>query len=130
MTLRQYLAWLAIGTLVSWGAWVLVITYLNPQTAGTTGMLFFYLSLFLSLSGTLTLLGFSWRYWRHRDEVLFRHVSISFRQGVLLALAVIVALWLKVSNLLTWWNLSLLIVGLTLLEFFWLSVRRTRPPVD
>lgn len=130
MTLRQYLAWLAIGTLVSWGALALVVTYLNPETAGATGMLFFYLSLFLGLSGTMTLVGFSWRYWRHRDEVLFRHVSISFRQGVLLALAVVIALWLKVNNLLTWWNLSLLVVGLTLLEFFWLSVRRSHQPLD
>ncbi|HBH16751.1 MAG: hypothetical protein UV57_C0050G0005 [Parcubacteria group bacterium GW2011_GWD2_43_10] len=129
MTLRQYLAWLAIGTLVSWGALVLVMTYLNPQTAGTTGFLFFYLSLFLSLGGTFTLVGFAWRYWRHRDEVLFRHVSMSFRQGILLALAVVLASWLKTNNLLTWWNTGLLVVGLTLLELFWLSVRRQSPPI-
>ena len=130
MTLRQYLAWLAIGTLVSWGALGLVVTYLNPKTAGNIGLLFFYLSLFLGLAGTLTQLGFAWRYWRHREDILFRHVSISFRQGVLLALAVVIALWLRVHDLLTWWNLGLLIVGLTLLEFFWLSVRRQSPPVD
>lgn len=129
MTLRQYLSWLGIGTLVSWGAWGLVLKYLNPMTAGNTGLLFFYLSLFLSLAGTLTLLGFAWRYWRHREEILFRHVSISFRQGLLLSLTVIISLWLKAHSLLTWWNLGLLIVGLTLLEFFWLSVRRPLPPV-
>ncbi len=124
MTLRQYLSWLAVGTLISWGAFIAVLNYLNPNTAGKTGLIFFYLALFLSLAGTLTLFGFAWRYWRHREEILFRHVSISFRQGLLLSLAVIITLWLKSNSLLTWWNLGLLIVGLTLLEFFWLSVRR------
>ncbi|MDP3986055.1 MAG: hypothetical protein U1C53_01255 [Candidatus Veblenbacteria bacterium] len=127
MTLRQYLSWLALGTGISWGAFGLVLSYLNPETAGNIGFLFFYLSVFLSLTGTLTLIGFAWRYLRHRDEVLFRHVSISFRQGVLLAFMVVVALWLEAHELLTWWNLGLLVVGLTLLEFFWLSVRRSAP---
>lgn len=129
MTLRQYLAWLAIGTLISWGALALVINYLTPATAGSTGFIFFYLALFLSLGGTITLIGFAWRYWRHRDEVLFRHVSISFRQGMLLSLAVVIASWLHTNNLLTWWNTGLLVIGLTLLEFFWLSTRRTRQPI-
>jgi hypothetical protein len=124
MTLRQYLVWLILGTLVAWGALIIVLNYLNPETAGQIGLLFFYLALFLSLAGTLTLLGFAWRYWRHKQDVLFRHVLISFRQGVLLALAAVITLWLKVHDLLTWWNLGLLIIGLTLLEFFWLSVRR------
>lgn len=129
MTLKQYVMWLVAGTIVSWLAWGMVLIYLNPETAGVTGFIFFYLSLFLGLTGSLTLLGFAWRYWRHRDEVLFRHVSISFRQGVWLSLAVVISLWLKVNDLLTWWNLGLLIVGLTLLEFFWLSVRRSQPPL-
>lgn len=128
MTLRQYLAWLIAGTCVSWGAFGLVLNYLKPATAGNSGFLFFYLSVFLGLTGTLTLFGFAWRYLRHRDEVLFRHVSISFRQGALLALAAVVALWLEAHDLLTWWNLGLLVIGLTLLEFFWLSVRRAAPP--
>ncbi len=129
MTLRQYLVWFAIGTLIAWLGFFLVLTYLNPETTGQTGLIFFYASLFLSLAGTITLLGFGWRYWRHRDDILFRHVSISFRQGILLSLAVVISLWLQANNLLTWWNLSLLVVGLTLLEFFWLSVRRIPPAV-
>lgn len=127
MTLRKYLLLMTLGTLVSWFGFGMVVTYLNPDIAGTLGFLFFYLSLFLSVTGTLTILGFGWRYVRHRDEVLFRHVSISFRQGALLGLMVVASLFLESKSLLTWWNLGLLIVGLTLLEFFWLSARRSSP---
>lgn len=129
MTLRQYLIWMALGTCIAWGAFYLVVMYLNPNTAGNLGLLFFYLALFLSISGTLTLLGFGWRFWRHRDEVLFRQVTISFRQGALLAFMAVGALFLQANALLTWWNLGLLIVGLTLLEFFLLTGRRA-PPSD
>ena len=128
MTLRQYLIWMGIGTLIAWGSFWAVVTYLNPSTAGTSGFVFFYLSIFLSITGTLTLFGFAWRHVRHRDEVLFRHVSISFRQGVLLALMTVGTLFLLANKLLTWWNLGLLIVGLTLLEFSLLSARRVPPP--
>ncbi len=124
MTLRQYLIWMAVGTLVAWGSFWAVVNYLSPQTTGTLGFVFFYLSVFLSITGTLTLFGFAWRHFRHRDEVLFRHVSISFRQGVLLSAMAVGALFLQANQLLTWWNLGLLIVGLTLLEFSLLSTRR------
>lgn len=125
MTLRQYLTWMAVGTMVSWGAFLLVLSFLHPDIAGALGFLFFYLSLFLSITGTLTLLGFAWRYLRHREEVLFRHVSISFRQGALLAFMVVAALFLQTKGLFTWYNIGLLVLGLTLLEYFWLTARRT-----
>jgi len=129
MTLRQYLLWMGLGTAIAWGAFALVIKYLSPATAGTAGFLFFYLALFLGVSGALTLLGFAWRYFRHREEVLFRHVSISFRQGVILALMVVGSLFLQANDFLTWWNLGLLIIGFTLVEYFYLTARR-RPPAD
>ncbi|MBI5466417.1 MAG: hypothetical protein HY974_03960 [Candidatus Kerfeldbacteria bacterium] len=129
MTLRQYLLWMGLGTCIAWGAFALVINYLNPNVVGPAGFLFFYVALFLGISGTLTLLGFAWRYLRHREEVLFRHVSISFRQGVILALLVVGTLFLQANRLLTWWNLGLLIIGFTLLEFFYLTARH-QPPSD
>lgn len=128
MTLKQYLAWMGLGTAISWGALWSVLTYLEPETAGPVGFLFFYLSIFLGITGTLTLLGFAWRYFKHGEEVLFRHVSVSFRQGALLALMVVGALFLQDQDQLTWWNLGLLVLGITLLEFFWLSTKRIPPP--
>ncbi|MBU1039400.1 hypothetical protein KKC17_04235 [Patescibacteria group bacterium] len=125
MKLKYYLIWMSLGTLVSWGAFLLVINYLNPEVAGTMGLVFFYLALFLSLVGSLTLLGFTWRYFRRQDEVLFRQISVSFRQAVWLSVIVIISLFLQVNGLLTWWNLLLLILTLSLLEFLALTGRRS-----
>lgn len=130
MTLKHYLIWMAVGTLVAWGAFWLVITYVNPETAGTLGFTLFYVAIFLGVTGTFTLLGFAWRYFRHRDEPLYRHVSISFRQGIFLALMLVIALFLQQQGLLTWWNLILLVLGVSLLEFGLLSVRRLPAAVD
>lgn len=128
MTLKQYLIWMSVGTVLSWGAVLGVLTFMNPNEAGTLGLLFFYITVFLAITGTLTLLGFAWHYFRHREQVLFRQVTMSFRQGIILSFMGVSALFLSANNLLTWWNLGLLVVGLTLLEFFWLSVKRIPPP--
>jgi len=125
MKLKHYLIWMSLGTMVSWCALLLVINYLNPEVAGNMGLTFFYLALLLSLTGTLTLLGFVWRYFRRKDEILFRQIAVSFRQGVLLSVIVVLALFLQANGLLTWWNLLLLVLGLSLLEFLALSSRRT-----
>ncbi len=127
MTLRQYLILMGVGTAIAWGCFWLVLNYLNPETAGAVGFTLFYLSLFLGLTGTITLLGFTWRYFQHRDEVLFRHVTASFRQATFLALTVVVGLFLQSQGQLSWWNLILLVVGVTCLELFLLSVRRSPP---
>lgn len=129
MTLKQYLLGMILGTLVSWCALGLVVNYLNPELAGNIGLIFLYLSMFLSIAGTVTLIGFTWRFFLHKDEVLYRQVSVSFRQGVMIGLAVVVALFLQANKLLTWWNLLLLIIGLTVLEFLALSTRR-QPPAN
>ncbi len=129
MSLKYYLWWMTAGTLGAWAVLWLVMKYLDPQSTGFLGLLLFYVAVFLSVTGTLTIFGFTWRMFRFKDEVLFRHMTQAFRQGAMLALVVVGALFLEAQKLLTWWNLGLLILGLTLLEFFWLSVKRM-PPAD
>ncbi len=128
MTLRQYILLMLLGTCGAWTAWLLVIFYLTPESAGTMGFIFFYLALFIAIIGTTTLIGFALRYWLHKDEVVFRQVSISFRQGILLGIVAVLALLLQEQRLLTWWNLVILILALTIIEFFFLSMRRPSPP--
>ncbi|MFA4818532.1 MAG: hypothetical protein WC621_01685 [Patescibacteria group bacterium] len=125
MLLKHYLVWMVIGTLISGVALILVLNYINPEGAGQIGLGLFYISVFLSIGGTMTLLGFVWRWWRHREEVLFRQVAASFRQGILLAVVVAVTLLLQANRLLTWWNLLALVGGLSLLEYILLTVKRT-----
>ncbi len=129
MLLKHYLIWMLVGTLISWVALGLVLTYINPEIASPTGLVLFYGSVFLSLGGSITLLGFLWRRLRYRDEVLFRQVSTSFRQGLLLSLVVVATLFLQANRLLSWWNLLLLVGGLSLLEYFMLTIRQSPPTV-
>lgn len=127
MTLGRYLLVMLIGTLGAWGAWLMVVFYLAPSSAGVMGFVFFYMSLGVAVVGTTTLVGFGLRHLLHRDEVVFRQVAISFRQGVLLGIVVLLALMLQAERLLTWWNLGILLLALTIVEFFFLSMRRELP---
>ncbi len=127
VTLKRYLILMIISTLVAWAAWWAVVNYLDPQATGNLSFWFFYLSLLIAIVGTATLIGFGLRRLIHRHDVIFRQVSISFRQGILLGIAIILSLLLQGQNLFTWWNFVILIAILTIIEFFFLSVRRAPP---
>ena len=58
MNLRKCLISLTILSLILWGFFVFLLNFLNPETANILNLTLFYFTLFLSLSGTLTLLGF------------------------------------------------------------------------
>jgi hypothetical protein len=81
----------------------------------------FYLSFFLALTGSAALLGFFIRFVILKHELAFRAVKEAFRQSFLFSFLIIASLFLLSRNLFTWVNLGLLIVGLTVLEFFLLS---------
>lgn len=121
MSLRKFLITLAVSTVFCWLAWVIVIMYINPQTAGSVGLFCFYMSLFVGLVGTLSLVGFFVRFFINKHEAPFRFLGISLRQGALLSLLVVGGLLLQGAHVLVWWSILLLIVGLVLLETFFLT---------
>lgn len=126
MSLRLYLLAMSLGTLLCTAAWVQIIRTSDPHTAPWFIFFFFYATLFLALVGSFTLGGFFWRIWRKREAiVLFRHVRKTFRQGVLFALLVTVAAYLKSHELLAWWSTMLLILMLVLVESIILT--KTKP---
>lgn len=124
MSLRGYLILMSGGSIVSWLSWLSVIFYINPQESGSLGFLFFYASLFLALTGTLALLGLVLRVHLFKKEIILRQVVHSFRQAIFFSFLIIALFYLQSKNLLRWWNLVLLILALTLLEFFIISYRR------
>ncbi len=124
MTLRQYLVLMGMGTALSWAAVALIVTSVDPFATQAVVLGAFYASLFLALTGTISLLGFTLRVVLLRGQlVVSRQVAVSFRQAVLLGLLVIIALVLKSWALLTWWNALLVVAALTLLEFFFISAK-------
>ena len=124
MTLRQYLLIMSLGTILSWGAVGLIMRTFYPTDIQSTVLIIFYISLFLALVGTFSLAGFILRILLLKQQLLVsRHVAISFRQGILLALLLIVALILQSKSMLSWWSALLAVLALTILEFFFISTK-------
>ncbi len=124
MTLRQYLLTMISSTVICWITFFFVILSVNPYTTNLVGFLLFYLSLFLSLVGSAAIIGFFVRFVRLKHELAFRSVSEAFRQSFLFATLIVVSLLLLSKNLFSWLNLILLIIGLSVLEFFLISYKK------
>src|SRR5687768_4702507 len=124
MTLRQYLLLMGVGTALAWSAVGLIIGTVDPTDTQPVVFGVFYASLWLALTGTLSIIGFVLRVALLKKQlVVSRHVAVSFRQAVLLSLLVVVSLFLQSRSLLTWWNALLIVAALTVLEFFFISAK-------
>jgi len=116
MTLRQYLTIMLLATIFCWIAWWFVISNVDPFQGDGLGFFFFYLSLFLAILGTLSLLTFVVRKILSRQNLpMFRYVQKSFRDAIFIALLVVLLLFLQAQGYLHWWNLGIFAVGLLLL---------------
>lgn len=124
MTLKAYLITMLSATAICWVIFLFIIFTVNPQITNWLGFLLFYLSLFLALTGTAAVIGFSIRFIALKRELAFRAVIIAFRQSFLFAFLIVAVMFLFSKNLLTWFNLILLVIGLTLLEYFLISYKQ------
>lgn len=118
---------MSLTTIVAWTGWVIVITTVNPEGAGALELSFFYLSLFLSLLGTFSVLGFGIRslLQRHHRAHIYR-VSTAFRQACLWSLGLIIALALQSQRILSWWLLLLLLLAMTMIEFTFIVLQQKK----
>lgn len=99
----------------------MVIFNIDPYNSGFIGLASFYLILFLALLGTLSLIGFFIRMIFIKKAVLFRQIGVSLRQATLFSVLIMLSILLQANKLFTWWNAILLVIGFSLLEFFFLS---------
>ncbi len=118
MTLKNYLIFMAVVTGICWGAWAFVAGIVDPTKTNWLGFVLFYLSLFLALAGTFSLVGFVFRFVIFKGEVAFRAVKLAFRQSFVFSFFVIILLLLAAKSLLTWMNFGILAVLFVALEFF------------
>ncbi len=127
MNLKQYLILMSLGTIVCWSVWFIVLGNVDPTDSGWLGFAFFYLSLFLSLAGTFSVIGFFVKQkFSKNDTVIFKHVRHAFRQGILLSILLIISLLLLQLELLNWLTGILLVVLFLILESILLSARKFR----
>lgn len=117
MTLKQYLLLMAAGTIMCWVAWLFILFNISPEQAGLVGFLFFYISLFLGTVGIFSVTGLVLKKQKSdKDEMIFRQVKRTFKQGILFGAFVILSLLLLQFNLLFWWNAVLLALLYIVLE--------------
>ena len=108
---------MSLGTIICWIAWVFILFNIDPVQADFLAFTFFYSSLFLALLGTFSVIGFLFR--RRvikEDEIIFRHVKRTFRQGIMLSTWTILFLFLQQIKLLTWWIATILIILFIVIE--------------
>lgn len=126
MTLSKYLGVMSILTAVCWGIFFFVASLVDPMATNWLGFVLFYLALFISLTGTIAIIGFILRFIALKKELAFNLVKVAFRQSFLFSLFVIIILILKSQSLFNWLNLLLLVIIFTILELFLISYQKSR----
>jgi len=99
----------------------LVINYVDPEKSGAVGKVLFYLTLFFFLSSFFNLFLLWIRKKVLGKEAVSLNVSLSFRQGSLLAIFVIGLAVLQSMKMLIWWDGLLLLAGIFIIELYFLS---------
>lgn len=110
-----------VATMIAWIAWLVAVISTNPDTSGWFGYAVFDTTLLAAITGSATIVGVLVR--RHAPDHS-RAIGIAVRQGMLVGIAVVTAVVLQAHELLTWVNFIFLVIGLTLLELFIISLRR------
>lgn len=110
---------IGFGVLAVFSAVVLFLglTRLDPRRTQWLGLIFITMAVFLffwALIGTLLL---AQRAWRKKN----RSAAASLRQASFFSIAITLALYLARFNLLTWWNVVILVGILTFLEVFFMG---------
>jgi hypothetical protein len=122
MTLKAYLWGMRISWLVSLTAWILVFLRIDPERAGTSGLVLFYFSALLFLTSTFALmLTWIWGKLQKDEDLALAYVGLSFRQGALLAILTTLLLIFQQYRMLTWWDSALSVAGIFLIELYFLT---------
>ena len=121
MTLRSCLIGLIVSVISCFAAWVLILLNINPKTSGWQEFLLFYLSLFFTFVSLFTLIGFFIRNKFFSNKPAFTLIEISFRHSIFFSMILIGTLVLQGIRTLNWQNALLLVIGIVILEFYFLN---------
>ncbi len=122
MSLSKYLIIMTIGTIGAFVCLVLAVLTIDPFATNWLGLTLFYSSLMVTVMGLVSIIGFIFRFVILRNKLAASAVIISFRQAFVIALLIALTLFLLAHRLFSWLNMTLLIVGFTVLEFILISL--------
>lgn len=118
---------MTIGTVLAWIGWSIVILNISPREAGFFGFALFYTTLAVALVGTFALLGSCIRLLiLKRRDVPSREIKIAFRHAVLFSAAAIISLFLSAHGWFRMWEVALLILLVSAVEYAVLKGQRGR----
>lgn len=124
MLMSYFLSIIISCIALGWGGVIAVIKLIDPYESNL-GKVLLLASVFVAITSTLTIIGYGLRWLFSRNLSLEINIKISFRQGLLFGLAVVIGLFLQSQRLLTAGNAFLLIALLATIEYFFLSLRQT-----
>ena len=122
MKLGTYLMFMIFATILSAIGWVMILITVDPFSTNILGFILFYTSLFLTIMGVFSILGFIIRFIALKRRLVVHSVIISFRQAFLISFVFSVSLFLLSQGLFSWLSVLLLIIGFSALEFFLISL--------
>ncbi len=135
MTVRVFISGSFIVALLSWSIWILILNLLDPTQAGWLGFSLFFLALFLAISSSTGLLGYTFRRLIAPDQLATYAVRSALRQGVLFGVFLDLLLLLQRLRLYRWYLavgaiVLFLLIELTFLGYDRASHRKTATPAD
>ncbi len=121
MTLRTYIIGMLGCAFLCFTFLIYIINSFSPDSAGFMGIFLFFLILFFLLVSLFTICGFYLRRKKSNNKTEYKLISVSFRQGVFFAFIFSGILFLQSQRLLFWWSAALFIIGVALLEFYFIN---------
>lgn len=120
MALKLYLAGIIFTAALALMSFFLIVYFLSPENADNTLLSLIYFSLFIGLSGIFTIIGFTIRRKRQKNQMPLELLGISFRQGILLGLLLAGCLFLRTYKLYWWLSGLVLLILVLVIEFLFL----------
>lgn len=127
MTFRSYLVFMSIATAFAWGAWAFVLETVNPYETNAFGVIFFFVTLFLGITGIVAIIGSLFRVLvLRRKDVIIREVKVAFRHAILLSSIAVLSLFFLKQQLFHWWVFIVLIAVACVVEYVSLLLQQSR----
>lgn len=121
MSHSRYIAIILVAGLFSWLGWILIVNKLSPYENVGIVLALVFLTFFIALASTFTVLGYYFRLWLFKNEIFYKHINVSLRQGVLLALIAVFSMVFQMLRVLNWWSGMLILLITVLLEMYFSS---------
>ena len=121
MTPKIYFFFVFLIALANVAMWIITINFINPDTSGIFGLIFFYSTLFFSLFGLIYIVSYLVHSKALQWASVYKNIQVSTRQSILFSILVVGCLILHTQKLLSWINLVVFIFILTFIEFLFIS---------